>query len=189
MGVRVETKEKGDEENYPAVGDYLVMHYTGTLASNGKKFDSSVDREEPFAFNIGVGQVIRGWEEGVIKMSLGEKAILHISSEFGYGVRGAGKDIPPNSDLLFEVELLAINGQYRKKEGGFSRCSSCLKYEEQLASFNRCGSCLSVFYCSRLSLPSHLLPLFPFLPFLLIIIIVYHNVNTNYYYYSVVSHT
>lgn len=85
------------------------MHYTGTLKSNGKKFDSSVDRGQPFQFKIGVGQVIRGWDEGVMKMSLGEKAVLTISSDFGYGARGAGGVIPPNADLVFEVELLKIN--------------------------------------------------------------------------------
>ena len=62
----------------PTTGDTLVMHYTGTLATTGEKFDSSVDREEPFEFKIGVGQVIKGWDEGVILMSLGEKAVLHV---------------------------------------------------------------------------------------------------------------
>lgn len=84
----------------------------GTLRSNGKKFDSSRDRGKPFVFSIGQGEVIKGWDQGVIKMSLGEKARLHISADFGYGARGAGKDIPPNSDLVFEVELLAIGNQY-----------------------------------------------------------------------------
>jgi FK506-binding protein 1 len=63
----------------------------GTLASNGTKFDSSRDRDKPFTFKIGVGQVIQGWDDGVMQMSLGEKAVLHISSDFGYGARGAGR--------------------------------------------------------------------------------------------------
>ena len=84
------------------------MHYTGTLES-GAKFDSSRDRGQPFSFQIGVGQVIRGWDEGVMQMSIGEKAKLLISSDFGYGAQGAGGVIPPNADLVFEVELLAIN--------------------------------------------------------------------------------
>lgn len=84
---------------------------SGTLASNGKKFDASRDRGRPFQFTIGVGQVIRGWDEGVSQMSLGEKAVLRITSDYGYGPRGAGGVIPPNADLDFEVELLAINGE------------------------------------------------------------------------------
>ena len=70
------------------------MHYTGTL-TNGSKFDSSVDRGQPFSFQIGVGQVIKGWDEGVIKMSLGEKAKLTISPDYGYGATGARPTLPP----------------------------------------------------------------------------------------------
>eukprot|EP00593_Proboscia_inermis_P003190 CAMPEP_0171295620 /NCGR_PEP_ID=MMETSP0816-20121228/4243_1 /TAXON_ID=420281 /ORGANISM="Proboscia inermis, Strain CCAP1064/1" /LENGTH=119 /DNA_ID=CAMNT_0011768437 /DNA_START=31 /DNA_END=391 /DNA_ORIENTATION=+ len=81
----------------------------GTLASDGSEFDSSVSRGSPFKFTIGVGQVIKGWDEGVALMSLNEKATLTISSEYGYGSRGAGGVIPPNADLKFEVELLEIN--------------------------------------------------------------------------------
>lgn len=79
------------------------------MASNGEQFDSSLSRGRPFTFTIGVGQVIRGWDEGVMTMSLGEKAKLNISSDYGYGSRGAGGVIPPNADLVFEVELLKIN--------------------------------------------------------------------------------
>merc|ERR1712086_280706 len=93
----------------PKVGDTITMHYTGTLANGGKKFDSSVDRDEPFQCQIGVGQVIKGWDEGVLKMKVGSKGVLHITADFGYGASGAGGVIPPNADLVFEVELLAIN--------------------------------------------------------------------------------
>lgn len=75
------------------------MHYHGTLAANGAKFDASYDRGRPFKFTIGVGQVIRGWDEGVMTMSLGETANLHITSDYGYGSDGAGGVIPPNADL------------------------------------------------------------------------------------------
>ena len=106
--LRVEVLSPGDGVTFPKVGSTLSMHYTGTLAETGSKFDSSLDRGEPFEFQIGVGQVIKGWDEGVMKMSLGEKSKLHIPSSLGYGERGAGNAIPPNADLVFEVELLAI---------------------------------------------------------------------------------
>ncbi|KAL7496052.1 hypothetical protein ACHAWT_004350 [Skeletonema menzelii] len=111
MGVTKETISAGDGTNFPSPGDKLTMHYHGTLASNGQKFDASRDRGRPFQFTIGIGQVIQGWDEGVMQMSLGEKAMLRITSDYGYGARGAGGVIPPNADLNFEVELLAINGK------------------------------------------------------------------------------
>jgi FKBP-type peptidyl-prolyl cis-trans isomerase len=117
MGVEKEVITAGDGENFPKEGGMLTMHYTGTLADGGKQFDSSVSRGKPFQFVIGIGQVIQGWDEGVMKMSLGEKAMLNISSDFGYGARGAPGAIPPNADLNFEVELLAIGD---KKAPGFT---------------------------------------------------------------------
>ncbi|EKX45982.1 FKBP-type peptidyl-prolyl cis-trans isomerase [Guillardia theta CCMP2712] len=110
MGVEVQTITPGDGKNFPKKGQRLEMHYTGKLASNGEEFDSSFKRNKPFQFVIGVGQVIRGWDEGVMKMSVGEKAKLIISSDYGYGSQGAGGVIPPNADLIFEVELLRIIG-------------------------------------------------------------------------------
>lgn len=84
-----------------------------------QQFDSSYDKGRPFQFKIGRGQVIQGWDEGVMKMSLGEKAKLMISSDYGYGSQGAGGVIPPNADLVFEVELLAIGDL---KAGGSGCC-------------------------------------------------------------------
>jgi len=109
MGVEKVTTTPGDGTTFPKKGDSLTMHYTGTLASDGTKFDSSVDKGRPFTFTIGVGQVIKGWDDGVIQMSVGEKATLKITSDFGYGARGAGGVIPANADLVFEVELIKIN--------------------------------------------------------------------------------
>ena len=99
---------EGDGKTYPKKGDKLKMHYIGTLASNGNKFDSSRDKDKPFIFTIGVGQVIQGWDEGVLQMTLGEKSKLEIPSSMGYGAQGAGNVIPANADLIFEVELLKI---------------------------------------------------------------------------------
>ena len=95
----------------PNTGQTCVMHYTGWLYENGKKgnkFDSSLDRGQPFAFKIGVGQVIKGWDEGVASMKVGGKRSLIIPPQLGYGARGAGGVIPPNATLLFEVELLEV---------------------------------------------------------------------------------
>lgn len=95
----------------PKTGQICVMHYTGWLyedGAKGQKFDSSVDRGQPFEFQIGTGQVIKGWDEGVATMKVGGKRTLIIPPEMGYGARGAGGVIPPNATLLFEVELLEV---------------------------------------------------------------------------------
>jgi peptidylprolyl isomerase len=97
----------------PKAGQTCVMHYTGWLYENGakgKKFDSSVDRGQPFEFPIGQGRVIAGWDEGVATMKVGGKRTLIIPPELGYGARGAGGVIPPNATLIFEVELLDVKG-------------------------------------------------------------------------------
>jgi peptidylprolyl isomerase len=95
----------------PQPGQTCVMHYTGWLYENGqkgKKFDSSVDRNEPFEFPIGQKRVIAGWDEGVASMKVGGKRTLIIPPALGYGARGAGGVIPPNATLMFDVELLAV---------------------------------------------------------------------------------
>jgi peptidylprolyl isomerase len=96
----------------PATGQKCVMHYTGWLSENGqkgKKFDSSFDAGQPFTFVLGVGRVIKGWDEGIASMKKGGKRTLHIPPELAYGARGAGNGvIPPNATLIFDVELLDI---------------------------------------------------------------------------------
>ena len=95
----------------PKTGQTCVMHYTGWLYQDGvkgKKFDSSLDRGQPFEFKIGQGQVIKGWDEGVASMKVGGKRTLIIPAALGYGARGAGGVIPPNATLMFDVELLGV---------------------------------------------------------------------------------
>ena len=91
----------------PVNGQGVVVHYTGTL-EDGTKFDSSVDRDKPFSFTIGIGRVIQGWDEGLISMKVGGKRRLTIPAELGYGAQGAGGGIPPHATLIFDVELLDI---------------------------------------------------------------------------------
>ncbi len=103
----VEDLEVGSGEEATA-GKRVTVHYTGTL-TNGTKFDSSHDRGVPFTFNLGAGEVIKGWDLGVAGMKVGGKRKLTIPSELAYGERGAGADIPPGATLIFEVELLEVN--------------------------------------------------------------------------------
>ena len=103
-GLKYIDLQVGDGDS-PQKGQNVTVHYTGTL-DNGKKFDSSRDRNQPFSFKIGVGQVIQGWDEGVASMNVGGQRLLIIPPELGYGSRGAGRVIPGNATLIFDVELL-----------------------------------------------------------------------------------
>jgi peptidylprolyl isomerase len=109
-GLRYEDHKIGAGATATA-GQQVSVHYTGWLdqgGQKGKKFDSSVDRGRPFGFPLGAGRVIRGWDEGVAGMKVGGKRTLYIPSKLGYGARGAGGAIPPNADLIFDVEVLKI---------------------------------------------------------------------------------
>ena len=106
-GLKYEDLVEGDGELAEA-GHAVSVHYTGWL-TDGSKFDSSVDRNQPFSFALGKGQVIRGWDEGVAGMKVGGKRKLTIPPQLGYGAAGAGGVIPPNATLVFEVELLGVS--------------------------------------------------------------------------------
>lgn len=104
--MKIEKLTAGDGAS-PKKGDTVTVHYTGWL-TDGAKFDSSVDRDEPFAFVLGEGQVIQGWDRGVAAMRVGDKARLTIPPEMAYGESGYPGAIPPNATLIFEVELLSV---------------------------------------------------------------------------------
>ena len=106
-----------DQVDTPPSGSEVTVHYHGTLASNGNKFDSSRDRNEPFKFKIGEGQVIKGWDEGVATMKRGELALFTLKPEYAYGKSGSPPSIPPNSTLNFEVELLDFNDEMEVTQG------------------------------------------------------------------------
>jgi FK506-binding protein 1 len=107
MGVTIETLKPGDGQTFPQRGETVSVHYVGTL-TDGTKFDSSRDRGQAFRFKLGMGQVIRGWDEGVAKLSVGQVANLTCTADYAYGDRGYPGLIPPKSTLVFEVELLSI---------------------------------------------------------------------------------
>merc|ERR1712216_285062 len=107
MGIDTETITPGDGATFPKSGQRVTCHYVLTL-TDGKKIDSSRDRGQPFQFNIGKGEVIAGWDEGVAKMSKGQRAKLTISADMGYGAQGVPGVIPPNSTLVFDVELINV---------------------------------------------------------------------------------
>ncbi len=124
-------------------GDTVEVHYTGWLKSDGTKFDSSLDRKMPFSFKLGGGQVIKGWDEGVVGTKPGGKRKLIIPANLAYGERGAGEKVPPNAVLVFEVELLRVVSRLAKLE------IEDVKVGDGAAAKN--GSVVAVFYTGRLS--------------------------------------
>ena len=117
MSVQVRTIKAGDGKTFPKAGQMVKAHYTGKLQSDGSVFDTSrkifggFGGIGAFEFQIGAGDVIKGWDVGIAKMSVGEVAELTVGPSFGYGSRGAGDAIPPNAVLIFEVELLGVSGK------------------------------------------------------------------------------
>ncbi|MCX6720947.1 MAG: FKBP-type peptidyl-prolyl cis-trans isomerase [Candidatus Staskawiczbacteria bacterium] len=107
QGMKVEIVKNGTGEG-AKVGDNILVNYVGTL-TDGKKFDSSFDRNQPFPYTLGQNRVIKGWELGLVGMKVGEQRKLTIPPELGYGAQGAGAVIPPNSTLIFVIDMVSIN--------------------------------------------------------------------------------
>ncbi|KAF1584274.1 UNVERIFIED_CONTAM: Peptidyl-prolyl cis-trans isomerase FKBP5, partial [Eudyptes robustus] len=105
-GVLKTILKPGSSDKKPANGDTVYVHYTGTLAENGEKFDSSKDRDEPFSFSLGKSQVIKAWDIGIATMKVGEVAVFDCRADYAYGASGSPPKIPGNATLRFEVELL-----------------------------------------------------------------------------------
>lgn len=105
--LKIEILEQGTGDREVLSGDKISVHYIGTLV-NGVKFDSSLDRGEPFIFTIGINQVIQGWDQGLLGMKVGEERKLTIPSDLAYGERGSGSVIPPNAVLIFEIKLVSF---------------------------------------------------------------------------------
>lgn len=112
-GLEYEIMQEGTDVATPKPGSMVTVHYIGWLNKDGQPsgqpFDSSHNRRQPFTFQIGIGMVIQGWDEGVMNMKVGEKRRLYIPSKLGYGSRGAGNVIPGNADLIFDVELISFS--------------------------------------------------------------------------------
>ncbi|CAD8075852.1 unnamed protein product [Paramecium sonneborni] len=106
----IKIHQRGSNSNYPEKGDQVKVHYTGKLL-DGTKFDSSKDRNQPFDFRVGIGQVIKCWDDVVLNLTLGDKVTVICPSDTAYGSRGAGRVIPPNSDLQFDIEMLGFRDQ------------------------------------------------------------------------------
>ncbi|CAD8146458.1 unnamed protein product [Paramecium octaurelia] len=106
----IKIHERGNRQSYPEKGDQVKVHYTGKLL-DGTKFDSSKDRNQPFEFRVGIGQVIKCWDDVVLNLTLGDKVTVICPSATAYGSRGAGRVIPPNSDLQFDIEMLGFRDQ------------------------------------------------------------------------------
>jgi peptidylprolyl isomerase len=154
-GLKYTINKKGTG-NKANAGDTVIVHYTGRL-TNGNVFDSSVNREQPFSFKLGVGQVIKGWDEGVSLLNIGDKATFTIPSELAYGEQGAGGVIGPNETLVFEVELLEIQEPLKpfnvegKEELMTESGLKIIKINESEGEFPSEGQIVSVHYSGFLT--------------------------------------
>jgi len=137
----------GDDHTFPKKGDFLGVHYTGTL-EDGTVFDCSRKRGALFEFQVGMGGVIKGWDTGLLQFSLGERSTLRIPPNLAYGKQGAPPLIPSNATLNFDIQLFSINGRYAEI-GGKKVCGNCVKVEDDTTKYKACGNCRSVYYCGR----------------------------------------
>jgi hypothetical protein len=162
-GVVKKIVKQGLGDETPPNGATVFVHYVGTLASGGKPFDSSRDRDEKFSFTLGRGEVIKGWDIGVASMKRGERSILTLTSDYAYGAHGAGSDIPPNATLIFDIELFdwkesnqesdllqmlmqqqKLQELQKKLHNTTKNCNICSK-----PAASQCSRCKSVSYCSK----------------------------------------
>ncbi|KAF7330425.1 Peptidylprolyl isomerase [Mycena venus] len=150
--LKIETTYRPEDCSVKAAkGDQIKVHYTGTLHANGNKFDSSLDRGSPLPLTLGVGQVIKGWDEGLVGMCVNEKRTLTIPSDMAYGSRGFGSVIPANSALVFTVELVGLDSKALREaeQRTAARMRFCTTAQRYVSPFSFCwGKTCTTEFCT-----------------------------------------